>query len=180
MLKVIFFTFAVVVICVGAWNLSHNSEQKWAPQALRFGSSLVPDQISDSQNFLAYEDSAYGFRVGYPKDLELQIFDEADGSRVVVFGGDSPGLGFQVFIVPYSENVITEERFKIDAPSGVMIEPIDISIDGAPAKAFIGYNEMMGETRDVWFIKNGYLYEVTTYKALDSWLGEIMTTWKFM
>ena len=34
--------------------------------------------------------------------------------------------------------------------------------------------------REVWFIHGGYLYEVTTYKELDTWLGSIMQTWKFI
>ena len=38
----------------------------------------------------------------------------------------------------------------------------------------------MGDAREVWFIKNGFLYEVTTYKELDAWLASIMQTWKFI
>ena len=30
------------------------------------------------------------------------------------------------------------------------------------------------------FIHGGYLYEVTTYKELDTWLGSIMQAWKFI
>ena len=37
----------------------------------------------------------------------------------------------------------------------------------------------MGDTREVWFIHGGFLYEVTTYKQLDSWLAPIMQTWQF-
>ena len=37
-----------------------------------------------------------------------------------------------------------------------------------------------GDTREVWFIHGGYLYEVTTYKELDIWLAGIMRTWKFI
>ena len=48
------------------------------------------------------------------------------------------------------------------------------------ATAFFGANDVMGGTREVWFIKNGLLYEVTTYQVLDSWLAEIMKTWAFL
>jgi hypothetical protein len=37
----------------------------------------------------------------------------------------------------------------------------------------------MGDTREVWFIKGGFLYEVTTYKQLDTWLAQILQTWQF-
>jgi hypothetical protein len=48
----------------------------------------------------------------------------------------------------------------------------------APAM-FYGNNSIMGDTREIWFIHGGFLYEVTTYKQLDSWLAPIMQTWQF-
>ena len=60
------------------------------------------------------------------------------------------------------------------------IQPVNIIVDGTPATMFFGKNLIMGDTQEVWFIKNGFLYEVTTYKELDQWLAGIMKTWKFM
>ena len=56
----------------------------------------------------------------------------------------------------------------------------DIAVDGMPAKSFFGYNDQMGDTREVWFIHGGFLYEVTTYKPLDTWLTAILQSWKFI
>jgi hypothetical protein len=44
---------------------------------------------------------------------------------------------------------------------------------------FFGSNSVMGDTREIWFTHGGFLYEVTTYKELDSWLAPIMQTWQF-
>jgi hypothetical protein len=44
---------------------------------------------------------------------------------------------------------------------------------------FFGSNSVMGDTREIWFIHGSFLYEVTTYKELDSWLAPIMQTWQF-
>jgi hypothetical protein len=52
-------------------------------------------------------------------------------------------------------------------------------IDGASGIAFFGFDARVGQTREIWFIHNHFLYEVTTYKELDSWLNEIMSTWRF-
>jgi hypothetical protein len=38
----------------------------------------------------------------------------------------------------------------------------------------------MRDKREVWFIKAGHLYEVATYKALDTWLAQIVQTWQFI
>ena len=61
-----------------------------------------------------------------------------------------------------------------------MLQPTDVIVDGAHATMFFGNNAIMGDTREVWFIRGGFLYEVTTYKELDTWLGGIMRTWKFI
>jgi hypothetical protein len=45
---------------------------------------------------------------------------------------------------------------------------------------FYGSNSVMGDTREIWFIHGGFLYEVTTYKELDSRLVPIMQTWQFI
>jgi hypothetical protein len=39
-----------------------------------------------------------------------------------------------------------------------------------PAKSFFGHNDAMGDTREVWLVHGGFLYEVTTYEPLDAWL----------
>ena len=44
---------------------------------------------------------------------------------------------------------------------------------------FYGSNSIMGDTREIWFISAALLYEVTTYKQLDTWLVPILRTWQF-
>ena len=86
----------------------------------------------------------------------------------------------QVFVTPYSDARITDARFKLDESSGVKIDPTNVVVDGAKGIAFFSNAPIMDDTREVWFIKNGYLYEVTTFKELDSWLQNILHTWRFM
>lgn len=119
------------------------------------------------------------FSLQYPEDLKIKEYGEGNTSTIT-FEDAKGEKGFQVFVVPYEEETVSEERFKMDIPSGVFREPVEVLIDGARATAFWSANSVFGETREVWFIKNGFLYEVTTYKQLDSWLAGIMTTWKFL
>jgi hypothetical protein len=48
------------------------------------------------------------------------------------------------------------------------------------ALAFHGFDAVMGQTYEVWFIKGDFLYEVSTYKELEPGLNEIMSTWRFI
>lgn len=68
----------------------------------------------------------------------------------------------------------------MDQPSGVMQGPMDLSLNSALATMFFGRDPLLGDTREVWFIHGGYLFEVSTPKMLDEWLGNIMFTWKFI
>jgi hypothetical protein len=62
----------------------------------------------------------------------------------------------------------------------VYLQPTDVIIDGTQGTMFFGNNSVMGDTREVWFIRGGFLYEVTTNKELDTWLAGVMRTWKLI
>ncbi|MEK7634823.1 MAG: hypothetical protein AAB446_00075 [Patescibacteria group bacterium] len=137
--------------------------------------------VNLSGGLVKYENDYYNLKLSYPNNLSVSEFAENGGGRTIVFEevGVENGNGFQIFITPYKFEQITKERFKMDEPSGVMQEPVEIIIDGIRATMFFGKNGIMGETREVWFIKGGFLYEIMTYKDLDEWLSKIMATWKF-
>jgi hypothetical protein len=112
--------------------------------------------------------------------LRVQEYKEKNNAITVTFQDPSTNAGFQIYAIPYSGDHIDDARFKLDQPSGVIKDPLDVMIDGVRGTMFFGQNAIMGDTREVWFIRKGFLYEVTTYKQLDEWLGEIMKTWKFI
>lgn len=154
------------LIFVG-WLVLHNKKAK------------IPE-IPPPAGYVKYENSKFNFFYYHPADLTAKEFDEGGGAITIVDENKEKTQGLQIFIVPYSEKVITEERFKRDAPSGVMLESKDIVLNGANGIQFFSQDSLIGDTREIWFIKNGFLYEVTTVKELDSWLNEIIQTWHFI
>jgi hypothetical protein len=64
--------------------------------------------------------------------------------------------------------------------AGVKIDPTEVVVDGARGIKFFSKAPRMNDTREVWFIYNGFLYEVTTYKELDAWLQPILQSWQFI
>lgn len=131
---------------------------------------------------MEYKNSYYKFKLSYPSDLSVSEFAENNGGRTILFQSSKADeqKGFQIFITPYKYKEVTQERFKMDEPSGVINQQTEIIIDGIHAVMFYSKSGIIGDTREVWFINNGFLYEVATYKDLDSWLSEIMATWKFI
>ena len=120
------------------------------------------------------------FSILYPQAMAVQVYKEEGNALTATFEDDAVDQEFEVFAVPYEGQQITTQRFKMDEPSGVYKEPHEVLIDGVCATAFVGNNDIMGDTSEVWFIHGGYLYEVMTYKELDTWLAAIMQTWKFI
>jgi len=141
---------------------------------------IVPTTIQVTQDMRGYENSAFRFGLLYPKTLSVREYKERDGALSVIFEDPADGKGLQIYVTPYSDTQITKERFQLDVSSGVMKEPTDIMVGGVRGTMFLSTHSLMGETREVWFINNGFLYEVVTYKALDAWLASIMQTWKFL
>jgi hypothetical protein len=127
-----------------------------------------------------YKNNDYHFSVFYPADLPADESHERGYAMTVAFQAKAGEEGFQIYVAPINGTQITEERFLLDEPSGVRKDPVNMSVDGAQAVAFHGFDAKMGQTYEVWFIHNHFLYEISTYKELEGSLNEIMATWRFI
>lgn len=130
--------------------------------------------------FKEYRNAQYRFSILVPEDLAVAHVPGEEGSATFVFQDETGTKGFQIFIAQYLEQQVSEERFRTDNPSGVRENMQDITIDGAVGASFTGAHPTLGETAEIWFVKNGFLYEVTTLKPLAEWLSGVMQTWEFL
>lgn len=126
-----------------------------------------------------YRSATYHFSLFYPQELAVSEHPEGGGAATITFQNVEKAEGFQIFIVPYSEAQVSEKRFRQDEPSGIRESLTNIAVDGATGAAFYSENIALGATREVWVVRGGFLYEITTLKPLDAWLGAILQTWKF-
>jgi len=74
---------------------------------------------------------------------------------------------------------LTEQRIKEDIPDIVIKEPLQIKVGEAIALAFLSESESLGQTREVWWVYKGNLYQITTYTEFDETMVAILETWKF-
>jgi hypothetical protein len=140
---------------------------------------MIPPTAPVSDTTRLYKNLLFRFSLTYPQDLLVREYDDGSSASTITFEDATGKNGFQIFIVPYTESQITSQQFKKDVPSGVMREPTDIIIGGQRATMFYSQDVVKNETREVWFIKNSFLYEITTYASLDTWLAQILSTWQF-
>ena len=129
-----------------------------------------------------YKTDRFHLSILYPQDLTVEESVDKYGSLTVVLQNPDKNApkGFQVYVQPYTLPQVTDERFKKDLPSGVRTNVSAVVIDGATGAAFYSKDDRLGDTREVWFIHDGLLYEATTPKPLEAWFRDILATWKFI
>ena len=121
----------------------------------------------------------------------MHAYTEGEGAETIILQRESDAgvsveqkQGFQVYITPYEPeepvSVITPQIINRDVPGTVVEDPqVAVLGDGTEALLFWGNADGIGKTREVWIIHDGYLYEITTYAHLDTWLAHLMTSWRF-
>ena len=158
-------------------EISSSSSEIWEikPAQTTQTAKKIESELSE------YRNAVRGFSLRYPAELSFKEYDEGNESYSIVFEDKDGKKSFQIFFTPYFGNEITQSRILKDVPSGKFTEPVEIVIGGGiHALTFLSENDLgLGQMREVWFLHDDYLYEVTTYADLDTWLFEIMKTWIF-
>lgn len=126
-----------------------------------------------------YYNERYGFSFSAPSGARIHERKEGPDAATIRIEDEQKGMGFQVFVIAYSGKTISDERFRMDLPSGVRNQEEAILLAGVPAVAFKSTDTLLGETREVWLLREGYLYEITAPISSEAWLQEVMLTWNF-
>lgn len=129
--------------------------------------------------FFEYRTQAYHFSILFPQEMRVKEYGGKGDSLTVTFDEGQP-LSFQIFATPYNKQAVDGERFAKDNPSRMYAEPLDVVVAGERAVIFFSQAPGVGQTREVWFIRRGVLYEVNTKKENDEWLSKTMSSWMFV
>lgn len=129
-----------------------------------------------------YTDETYHFSLKYPADLKVSSFRNPDDSGdIVLIAGQTAGTGMQVSITPFDEdtNVLTVERIKADVPNLTIIAPQDVTL-GTTGRGVAFFDGSGADAhRQVWFVANKYLYQITAPVSFDGGMKEILNSWTF-
>jgi hypothetical protein len=149
-----------------------------AGSAVAFGGSLLwtsQAQLNASSGRLTAEP----FTLEVPGSLTktTELWDDGETTTEYVNADGSERL--LIFSLPFAES-LTTAHIEGQYPSSV-IESFGLSlVDGAPAFTFFTDNgNEYGGSFEVWFVHDGRLYEVITHAPLDTWLTDILNTWRF-
>lgn len=170
---------AVVGLC--ATVLYYDTPRGTQEHTASAAATIIPKTPARTppSGFREYRSERYGFALFYPENMGVTEQDEGQGATTIVFEDGVAQRGFQIFVVPYNETSISEERFLQDVSSGVREGERVIEVGGVPAAAFQSTDEFLGETSEVWVIANTHLYELTAPRAFAPDMDRIITSWIF-
>ncbi len=137
---------------------------------------VVPDLTKD------YSNSNHGFSLKIPADFNVRE-STLGGTDTIVFENEKTE-GIQAVISPYEDKtvkILTSDMIRSDIPDMDIRDVQEVEI-GREHKgvAFKSDNEAFsGSSREVWFIFQGELYQISTYERFDGLLQKIFGTWKF-
>lgn len=183
----ILFVIACMVMVGGSgyvfsrFSQTPNAQFGAVSASMRLSTSSPVDSGRDvPRGMKEFRSEMYRFSLLHPESMKVQITDEGQGASTITFEDTQMHTGFQLFIVPYLDARVSEERFRMDIPSGIRRNMKDVAIDGAAGASFESVHDLLGETAEVWFVSNGYLYEATTLKSLEEVLSQVLSTWQFI
>lgn len=129
-----------------------------------------------------YTNDTYRFSLMMPDAFVAQELPNDEGSDTTLLQ-DSTGNGIQIMVSPYGQDLheLTAEKIHTDIPDMKISDVQSLEIgDDYKGVAFKSDNPAFNkDSRDVWFVFHGTLYQITTYASNDSLLKAMFGTWKF-
>jgi hypothetical protein len=169
-----------VVLALGflIWAIAIRSQE---PVGIR-PSSIQGEQYVGQPLVADYENAQFGFSLKMPDGFSpLQLPEDETGAHTLVLQ-NSAGEGIQIRISPYVDvKTITADDITIAIPDMSISDPEVVTIGPEyTGVAFVSDNDAFeGASREVWFVYKGNLYQISTYKRLDTLLQAIFATWQF-
>ena len=134
-------------------------------------------------NSKEFRDAGRGFSFRYPNHLSVSNFADASGGEIILVQSPEQAEGFQIAISPFDEpgTTLTADMIERDIPDLAIRDSQDLLLgETGKGVAFISDNPSFGgNSREVWFVYGGDLYQISTYARLDPLLQSVLGTWKF-
>lgn len=142
------------------------------------GGEINSNQAAKGEpGFKTYAHPKYGFSFSYPDGWSAEAFQDDGGDGVAVQNQET---GIMILIYPFPEpGPISRERILKDVPDLKIKNEIVLKVAGLDALGFETDEREFGPTKEVWFVYNGFLYQISGATGSGAALEKIIASWKF-
>lgn len=175
-----------MIAAAGWWYLASKGFVLWSTSTTLTQPRVVGENVPVEQPTLTaeglatYTDAQYNFSLSYPAGYRIGRFTEGEGSTFVI--QDNKGVGMQLVVTPFDEDIaLTPARIQQDLPDMPMSDVREVSLPTAkiPAVVFKSSGGGFGESVELWFVHEGYLYQASSYLSQLTFLEGVMGTFHF-
>ena len=141
------------------------------------GTSTTPSASLAGSN--TFTDDSLGFSFAIPSGFHAQKTLDDSGETVLVQSSDA-AHGFQVYITPFTDpaSSVTKARIQSEAKLTVA-DDSSVTVAGVAQGLQFDSTADTPPTRQVWFVYNGYLYQVEVRASEVDLLQTILGSWTF-
>ncbi len=179
---------ALVFVVIGWFLFSENIPLRGSISNM-LASSALPASGDTGEPFVVpplkneYRNQQFGFSLSLPEGFRAGELPVDENGAHTILLQNPQGQGIQILITPYPDDirVLTADMIRHDIPDMKIsdVQPVEIGPDHRGV-AFKSDNEAFGgDSREVWFIFRGNLYQISTYAHLDNLLQTLFGTWQF-
>ena len=130
-----------------------------------------------------YTDTDYGFFFAAPQGYSANSFSDVEDTKTILLGNDINKSALQVFVSAFDEDIVlTVERISQEMSDLVVLDPQKISVSDATGVSFRSTNALDTESREVWFVYKGNLYQISApinKQTSPELFDAIIKTWKW-
>lgn len=199
-----FISLFILFVLGGGWYLLHQQGGKavdttQAEQVLSVQDQLIAAQAANSAGLSPqaaaaasstaaapfphlYTNAEYGFSFRYPDALHIGgNMTSSDGVTTILVQDAVQHIGFQIYITPFTDSdpVITAARIAQSLPDLVIRDAQAVQVGDSQGLSFLTKDASFGESRQVWVVYKGNLYQISTYDAQGALLEKVLATWIF-
>jgi uncharacterized protein (UPF0333 family) len=178
--KIIFFILIIILFLIGIYFIFFNhknieKETTIKPEEFTKDASINADNITKT-----YTNSEHNFSFDYPKEFKITEFGEEENKTILINNADNK-FQFQIIISYFGESgPLTQKRILQDLPDLKMENVQQKTLkNGDSVLIFLSDGSNSEKTREVWFIYNEYLYQISALQSFNDELNKILATWKF-
>lgn len=131
---------------------------------------------------IRYEHKNPDFSFEKPDGYVVGVTEQEGNKVIVVSNKTDSSAGFQVLISQLPGVAeLTPSYIQAELPGIAMQDPKAIVLDGKGKGVMFSSNSEAfgGKSFEIWFIADGYVYQVSSYASFAAELQNIIGTWKF-